>query len=260
MKNIFDLSGKTAVITGGNGGIGLAIAKELVNARCAVSIWGRNADKNENAEKELTSIGGNVQSIVCDVTDRRAVEDAFSQAVEKFGRVDGCIANAGIGGAGRDSFLDRDFDEWKHVLKVNLDSAFHVFQVASQHMATNAKSGITGGRLIAVSSIGALFGVARNEHYGASKIAMNGLIKALGVELARYGITANALLPGYSATEMAEELLANDKFQKAVMLRIPMRRFGKPDDFGGITVYLMSDASSYHTADCIVIDGGYSAC
>jgi len=258
--SIFDLNGKTAVITGGNGGIGLAMARALVNANCNISIWGRNPDKTAGAAEELESLGGNVHSAVCDATDRDAVEEAFKQVLEKFGRIDGCIANAGMGGGGRSSFLDRTVEEWKTMFEINLDSSFHVLQVAARHMAENAKAGQPGGRLIATSSIGALFGAARNEHYGASKMAVNGLIRALGVELARYGITANAILPGYSFTEMTEELLSNEKFDKAVIPRIPMRRYGKPDDFGGIAVYLMSDASAYHTADCFVIDGGYSAC
>ncbi|NKB39075.1 MAG: SDR family NAD(P)-dependent oxidoreductase [Gammaproteobacteria bacterium] len=98
MKNLFDLSGKAAVITGGNGGIGLAIAQALVEAGCAVSIWGRNPEKTKNAEQTLRNLGGKVHAAICDVTDRDAVETAFAEAIEKFGRIDGCIANAGIGG------------------------------------------------------------------------------------------------------------------------------------------------------------------
>ena len=262
MENIFDLTGKSAVITGGNGGnggIGVAISKALVNAGCGVSIWGRNQDKTARAEQELLAMGGRVHSAICDVTDRSAVENAFEQAVEKFGFINGCFANAGIGGADRGSFLDRSFDEWKNMFDVNLDSTFHVLQVAVRHLVANEELKKAGGRLVAVSSIAALFGYAQNEHYGASKTAVNGLIRALGVELGRYGITANAILPGFSDTEMTEDLLENEHFNKAVMPRIPLRRYGEPDDFGGIAVYLMSDASSYHTADCFVIDGGFAA-
>lgn len=257
---LFDLSGKTAVITGGNGGIGLAIARALVDANCAVSIWGRNPGKTEEAAALLQSRGGRIQALICDVTDWDAVASSFSRAVETFGHIDGCFVNAGIGGGGRSSFLDRSFEEWQSMFAVNLDAAFHVLQTAARHMVENAEAGRPGGRLVATSSIGALFGAARNEHYGASKAALNALIRAIAVELARYGITANAILPGYSDTEMTRDLFDNQKFVNAVMPRIPMRRFGKADDFGGIGVYLMSDASAYHTADCFVIDGGYSAC
>lgn len=257
---IFDLSGKTAIITGGNGGIGLAIARALMDAGCTVSIWGRNPDKTKKAAASLGSETSPVHHLSCDVTNRTAAEEAFNQTVKEFGRIDGCFINAGIGGGGRSSFLDRPFAEWKSMFEINLDGAFHVLQLAARHMVDNARAGAPGGRLIATSSIGALFGAARNEHYGASKSGLVGLMRALAVELARYGITANSILPGYTDTEMTEELFANEKFQNAVMPRLPMRRFGKPEDFGGIAVYLMSDASAYHTADTFVIDGGYTAC
>lgn len=260
MNNLFDLSGKSAIVTGGNGGIGLAIAKALINAGCKVSIWGRNADKTARAEEELVALGGEVHSAICDVTDRNAVETSFEQAIDRFGSINGCFANAGIGGGGRASFLDRSFDEWQNMFNLNLNSSYHVLQVTARHLVENTKAGKEkGGRLVAVSSIAALFGYALNEHYGASKAAVNALIKGLGVELGRHSITANAILPGFSKTEMIEELLANEHFDKAVMPRIPLRRYGEPEDFGGIAVYLMSDASRYHTADCFVIDGGFAA-
>jgi len=107
--------------------------------------------------------------------------------------------------------------------------------------------------------IASIFGAARNEHYAATKAAVNALVRALAVELARYRITANAILPGWIRSDMTAGIMANEKFVSNVMPRIPMRRFGEPEDFGGIAVYLASKASSYHTAECFVIDGGYSA-
>jgi NAD(P)-dependent dehydrogenase (short-subunit alcohol dehydrogenase family) len=136
---------------------------------------------------------------------------------------------------------------------------FHALQPIARHMVERASRGDAFGRLVATSSMSTLFGTARNEHYAASKAAVNSVIQALAVEHARYGITANAILPGWVDTEMTEGLQANDKFMAAAVPRIPVRRFAKPEDFGGIAVYLMSTASAYHTADCIVIDGGYSA-
>jgi NAD(P)-dependent dehydrogenase (short-subunit alcohol dehydrogenase family) len=141
----------------------------------------------------------------------------------------------------------------------NLDGVFHVFQAAARHMTERAASGDPFGRLVATSSLASLFGTARNEHYAGTKAAINALVRALGVELARHGVTANAILPGWIRSDMTARVLADDKFVGAVMPRIPMRRFGEPADFGGIAVYLMSRASSYHTADCFVIDGGYTA-
>lgn len=256
---MFDLTGKTAVITGGNGGIGLAMAQALAAANCAVSIWGRNPEKTEKAAATLRAKNARVHHCVCDVTDQAAVSAAFEQTVAEFKRIDGCFINAGMGGGGRGSFLERSFEEWKDMFELNVDSAFHMLQLAARHMVANAEAGEPGGRLVISSSIAALFGAARNEHYGASKTALVGLSRALAVELARYGITVNAILPGYTETDMTGDLFANEKFQKAVMPRLPMRRFGKPEDFGAIAVYLMCDASSYHTADTFVIDGGYSA-
>jgi NAD(P)-dependent dehydrogenase (short-subunit alcohol dehydrogenase family) len=257
--SMFDLSGRVAVITGGNGGIGLGFAQGLVAAGCTVSIWGRNEKKNADALATLTRSGGKAETRVCDVADPAAVKDAMAQVISKYGRVDGCFANAGIGGGGRKAFIDRSEEEWRKMFATNLDGVFHVFQAAARHMTERAAKGDKFGRLVATSSMASLFGTAQNEHYAATKSAINALIRALGVELARYGITANAILPGWIKSEMTQGAFNNDKFVSNVMPRIPMRRFGDPEDFSGIAVYLMSKASSYHTADLFVIDGGYSA-
>jgi hypothetical protein len=257
--SIFDLSGRTAVITGGNGGIGLGIAQALVGAGCNVSIWGRNAEKNKSAAASMAAGPGKVDTSVCDVSDPASVKAAMKATLDHFGRVDGCFANAGIGGGGRRAFIDRTEEEWRKMFATNLDGVFHVFQVAARHMTERAEAGDKFGRLVATSSLASLFGTARNEHYAGTKAALNALCRALGVELARYGVTANAILPGWIKSEMTAGIMANDKFVANVMPRIPARRFGEPSDFGGIAIYLMSKASSYHTADCFVIDGGYTA-
>lgn len=256
---LFDLTGRVAVVTGGNGGIGLGMADALAAAGCAVSIWGRNAEKNAKAATRLRAHGGRFETKICDVSDRKAVEAAFADTLAQFGRVDACFANAGIGGGGRRAFVDRSEDEWRRMFALNLDSVFHLFQIAARHMTERAERGDAFGRLIATSSTASLFGTARNEHYAATKAAINALVRALAVELARYGITANAILPGWIRSEMTAGIMANEKFIGNVMPRIPMRRFGEPEDFGGIAVYLASKASSYHTAETFVIDGGYSA-
>jgi NAD(P)-dependent dehydrogenase (short-subunit alcohol dehydrogenase family) len=256
--NAFDLSKKAAVITGGNSGIGLGMAEALVRAGCAVHIWGRNAARNEEAVGRLRALGGRAEAAACDVSDPKSVEAAFGKALDAFGRVDGCFANAGVGGGGRRSFVERSLEEWRKLLAINLDGAFLTLQAAARHMVDRAGQGDAGGRLVVTSSLASIFGTARNEHYAASKAALNALSQALAVELARHRITANAILPGWIKSDMTEGLLKNEKFVGAVMPRIPMRRFGEPADFGGIAVYLMSDASAYHTGDCFVIDGGYS--
>src|ERR1700674_1911144 len=245
--SIFDLTGRVAVITGSNGGIGLGIAQALAAAGCNVSIWGRNAEKNKSA----------ADTRICDVSDPASVKVAMKATLDTFGRVDGCFANAGIGGGGRHAFIDRTEEQWRTMFATNLDGVFHVFQAAARHMTERATSGDPFGRLVATSSLASLFGTARNEHYAATKAAINALVRALAVELARQGVTANAILPGWIKSDMTAGIMANEKFVANVMPRIPMRRFGEPGDFGGIAVYLMSKASSYHPADCFLIDGGY---
>src|SRR3954467_9334644 len=257
--SIFDLTGRVAVITGGNGGIGLGIAQALAAAGCSVSIWGRNAEKNKSAAATMASLPGKVHTDVCDVSDATSVRSAMAATLERFGRVDGCFANAGIGGGGRRSFIDRTEEEWRKMFATNLDGVFHVFQAAARHMTERAEAGDKFGRLVANSSLPSLFGTARNEHYAGTKAALNALCRALAVELARYDVIENALLPGWIKTDKPPNIMANDKFVANVMPRIPVRRFGEPTDFGGIAVYIMSKASSYHTADCFVIDGGYTA-
>ncbi len=257
--SIFDLNGRVAVITGGNGGIGLGIAQALAAQGCAVSLWGRNADKNKAAVAGITSAGGKADSVICDVSDSASVKAAMAKTLEKFGRVDGCFANAGIGGGGRHSFIERTEEQWRAMFATNLDGVFHAFQAAARHMTERAAAGDRFGRLVATSSLASLYGTARNEHYAATKAAINALVRALGVELARNGVTANAILPGWIKSDMTAGIMANEKFVDNVMPRIPVRRFGEPSDFGGIAVYLMSQASSYHTTDCFVIDGGYTA-
>jgi NAD(P)-dependent dehydrogenase (short-subunit alcohol dehydrogenase family) len=258
MKNHFDLSGKVAVITGGNGGIGLGMAEALVDAGCAVHIWARNAEKNERALKKLRAHGGRAEATVCDVADPKSIAAALSRTLDAFGRIDGCFANAGVGGGGRKSFLERPVEEWRQLLATNLDGAYMTLQAAARHMVERAGRGDAFGRLVVTSSLASVFGTARNEHYAASKAALNALARALAVELARYGITANAILPGWIKSEMTQGIMGNEKFVGAVMPRIPMRRFGEPEDFGGIAVYLMSAASRYHTGDLFLIDGGYA--
>ena len=254
--SIFDLTGRVAIITGGNGGIGLGIAQALAASGCNVSIWGRNAEKNKSAAATMAAGPGKVDTRICDVSDPASVKSAMALTLERFGRVDGCFANAGIGGGGRHAFIDRTEEQWRSVFATNLDGVFHVFQAAARHMTERATAGDAFGRLVATSSLASIFGTARNEHYAATKAAINALVRALAVELARQGVTSNAILPGWIKSDMTAGVMANEKFVANVMPRIPMRRFGEPSDFGGIAVYLMSKASSYHTADCFSLTGG----
>ena len=258
MAGLFDLRGRVAVVTGGNGGIGLGMARGLAEAGCTVSLWGRDEAKTAAAAADLAGSGAAVDAQICDVADARAVGRAFGAVTARFGRVDGVFANAGISGGGRTSFLERGAEEWRQTFAVNLDGVVNVFQAAGRHMAERAAAGDGFGRLVATSSVASILGAARNEHYGATKGALNALVRALAVELARHGVTVNAVLPGWIESDMTAGLLDNPKFVANSLPRIPARRFGRPADFSGIAAYLMSGASDYHTGQTLVIDGGYT--
>lgn len=252
----FDLSGKVALITGGNGGIGLGFADALAQAGADVCIWGTNVDKNAAALDRLKAHGGKAVAFQCDVGDSSAVDETFAKTLDVMGRVDSCFANAGVS-ARNPSFLSITDEEWDRVMKINLDGAFYTLRAAVRHMVERAEAGDPGGRLVGTASLAAISGAARNEHYAATKGALISMIRALAVEYAKQGITANAILPGWIETAMTENLVQWQKFADAVLPRIPMRRWGQPDDFGGMAVYLASDASRYHTGDTMLIDGGY---
>src|SRR5256885_15281637 len=218
--SIFDLTGRTAVITGGNGGIGLGIAQALNAQGCNVSIWGRNADKNKGAAATMSAGPGKVDTQICDVSDPASVKAAMKATLDTFGRVDGCFANAGIGGGGRRAFIDRTEEEWRKMFATNLDGVFHVFRPGAPHRTGRATAGNPFGRLVATSSLASIFGTARAEHYAATKAAINALVRALAVELARHGVTANAILPGWIKSDMTAGVLADEKFVGAVLPRI----------------------------------------
>ena len=252
----FDLSGRVVVITGGNGGIGLGMAEGLVQSGAEVSIWGTNPDKNARALEQLSIHGPKVTALRCDVADEGEVARCFEETLRSHGRVDGCFANAGVGGRGT-RFDQMTAEEWRKIIAVNQDGVFHTFKYAARHMRERAEAGDAFGRLVATASLAAISGQARGEHYAAAKGGLISMIKALAVEYARYGVTAHTLLPGWIETAMTEDTFAWQKFSDNVMPRIPMRRWGQPEDFAGIAVYIMSQASQYHTAETFLIDGGY---
>ncbi len=249
----FDLSGKAALVTGGNGGIGLGMAQAMAEAGANIVIWGTNTEKNEAAKASLAGLGVKVLTSKVDVSQEQQVIDAFGQAVKEMGRVDTVIANAGIG-FGAPSFMELKIETFRKVMAVNVEGAFFTLREAARHMT--GREG--GGSLVGVASLAAIEGAARNQAYGASKGGLISMIKGISVELARYGVRANAILPGWIATDMTEASQASQKFNDNVIGRVPIRRWGQPEDFGGVAVYLASDASRYHTGDQFVIDGGYA--
>jgi len=249
----FDLGGKVALVTGGNGGIGLGMAQAMAEAGANIVIWGTNTEKNDAAKSALAGLGVKVLTSKVDVSQEQQVIDAFGQAVREMGRVDTVIANAGIG-FGAPSFMELKIETFRKVMNVNVEGAFFTLREAARHMV--AREG--GGSMVGVASLAAIEGAARNQAYGASKGALISMIKGISVELARYGVRANAILPGWIATDMTEASQASQKFNDNVIGRVPIRRWGQPEDFAGVAVYLASDASRYHTGDQFIIDGGYA--
>lgn len=250
-----DVSGRGVLVTGGNGGIGLAIASTLAAAGATVAIWGSNPDRNAEAVERAKDAGLVLHAIACDVREEAAVDDAFAETLDAVGSVRACFANAGLDGF-ESRFIDMSLDEWRRVLAVNLDGVFLTLRAAARHMVDHR----LGGSLVVTSSLAAVMGKPRGEHYAASKGAVISLVRSLAVELGRFGIRANALVPGWIETKMFETYTAMPNFTEHVLPRVPARRWGRPEDVAGIALYLVSDASAYHTGDTLVLDGGYSRC
>ena len=257
MYTPFDLSGRAVVVTGGNGGIGYGMARALLAAGARVAIWGSNAAKTDAACSRLAAECGDatrVHGFSCDVGDEAQVMSTFDASVAALGGVvHACFANAGVSSNGT-LLTDMTLDEFRRVQRINVEGVFLTFRAAARHMAEHGQ----GGSLVATASTAALEGAARNSHYGASKGAVTSFVRALAVELARHRIRVNSVLPGWITSDMTARSFGNEKFAAAVLPRIPARRWGDMDDFGGIAVFLASDASSYATGEQFVIDGGYT--
>lgn len=250
----FDLSKKVALVTGGNRGIGFGFAQALYEAGAAVAIWGSNDRRNHEAVEKLGSVA---RAWTVDVADEKQVARAMTDVANHFGRIDAVFANAGIGG-GAKSFAEFPTETYRRVLSVNLDGVFFTLREAAKHMVERANAGDPGGSLVGIASLAAIEGAPRNEAYAATKGAVVSMMKSIAVEHARYGVRANSILPGWIATDMTQAAQDNPAFAEKVIPRVPMRRWGEPKDFGGVAVYLASDASTYHSGDSFVIDGGYS--
>ena len=247
----FNLKGKVALVTGGNGGIGLAYAKGLVKAGAKVAIWGRNTSKNTTAVETLKSLGGDAKDFVCDITDANQVDTAFKATMKHFGQVDICFANAGGGGPA--GMLHSLSDEkWKSLLDLNLNSVVYTYRkVITQLLERKAP-----GKLIVTSSVAGLVGTGFSAGYGTTKAAVLGLTRALAVELGRNGIQVNAILPGFIETEMTADAPA--QFKEAMTRRNVARKYGTLAQMEGIAVFLASSASDFMTGQNIVLDGGYT--
>lgn len=248
-----DLEGLVAVVTGGNGGIGLGMATALAEAGADIVVWGRDEAKNEAAAEQLATTGRRVAAFRCDVADEQDVVAAFAASVEAMGRVDSLFANAGVGGSGA-AFADTSLAEWRRVTAVNLDGVFLCFREAARHMVERGE----GGSLVAVSSTSAIHGAPRNQAYAAAKTGLLGMVRGLAVELARHSIRVNSLLPGWTITDLAKGGYENDTFRNATVRRTPVRRWADPSEMGPAAVFLADPKVMFHTGDSVVVDGGYT--
>lgn len=250
------LSGLTAVVTGGNGGIGLGLAEGLLRAGASVAVWGRNAAKNAAAATLLAQLG-DVIAVACDVTDEADVAAAMATTIERFGQVDSMFANAGIPGTSV-SFTDLTLDEWRSVFAMNVEGVFLCFRETARHLIARDSP----GSLVGVSSIAAEYGVPRKAHYGASKLTVISIVRSVAVELASHRIRCNALSPGWVATDLVLDGFDNagkpDRFSQAVVGRTPVRRWGDAADMAAAAVFLARPDLPFHTGDVLTVDGGYT--
>jgi NAD(P)-dependent dehydrogenase (short-subunit alcohol dehydrogenase family) len=247
-----DLTGQVAVVTGGNGGIGLGFARGCAGAGAAIAVWARNAEKSAAAVDELRGLGVDAIAVTCDVSDEGSVAAAREETIDRLGRIDICVANAGTTGLGR--IEDLSLAEWRRVMAINLDGAFLTIRECARAMIAGGQ----GGAIVGISSVSAVHGAAANPHYGASKTALLGLVRAAAVGLARHGIRVNAVLPGWTRTDLAAGGYENDRFREITTARTPVRRWATPDDYETLAAYLCDKALVWHTGDTVVADGGYS--
>jgi 2-deoxy-D-gluconate 3-dehydrogenase len=252
MANLFDLKGKVAAVTGGNGGIGLGMAKGMAAAGASVVVVGRNKAKSEKAIKELQALGGKAEFIEFDALDEKSCKDAIDGAAQKFGRLDILVNNAGT--TVRKQPQDLTTADWNLVMTTNLTSAFQCSQAAYPHMKK-----LGAGKIINIGSMMTLFGAPYAAPYAASKGGIVQMTRAMATAWAKDNIQVNSILPGWIDTDLTRQ--AREQVQglnERVLARTPAQRWGKPDDFAGIAVFLASPASDFVSGTAIPIDGGYS--
>jgi 2-dehydro-3-deoxy-D-gluconate 5-dehydrogenase len=253
MTRAFDLTGKVAIVTGGNGGIGLGMARGLAEAGASTLIAARNADKSAAALATLQALSLNVGSVEVDVLDQESIARMVGAAVERFGRLDILIANAGTNV--RKPPESYSAAEWSTVLDINLRGTFWCAQAAYPHMKQAG-----GGKIITIGSMTSIFGASFAAPYSASKGGTVQLTKALASAWAKDNIQVNSVLPGWIDTELTERARSEvSGLHERVVARTPLGRWGKPEDLAGIAVFLASSASDFVTGTAIPVDGGYSA-
>lgn len=248
----FNLNGKVAFVTGGNGGIGLGMAKGLAQAGATVVIAGRNKDKAALALTALRGFGVEVDFVKLDVLNEASCRQAIAQTAERFGRLDILINNAGT--TVRKQPQDLKAQEWHQVLDTNLTSALLCSQAAYPHMVRGG-----GGKIINTGSMMSIFASAYAVAYAASKGGIVQMARSLAVAWAKDNIQVNTILPGWIDTDLTRQAREQvPGLNENVLARTPAKRWGNPDDFAGIAVFLASPASDFVTGAAIPVDGGFS--
>jgi 2-deoxy-D-gluconate 3-dehydrogenase len=249
LSTIFDLAGRAALVTGGNGGIGLGMAQGLAQAGAALAIAGRDAGKNAAA---LNQLGGEAFALECELTDEQGCRAMVDEAARRLGRLDILVNNAGINI--RKAPQDYALEEWRDVLDTNLTSAFVAAQAAYPHMK---RAG--GGKIVNIGSMMSIFGASFVAPYAASKGGIVQLTKSTAVAWARDNIQVNAVLPGWIDTDLTQNARREvPGLHDSVLRRTPAGRWGGIDDMAGVAVFLASRASDFVTGAVIPVDGGYS--
>ncbi|WP_060978190.1 MULTISPECIES: SDR family oxidoreductase [Pseudomonadota] len=250
-ENLFDLTGKVALVTGANSGIGFGFAEGLARAGSDIVLWGRRADANARAMEKLRALGVRVHADSIDVTDEAAIVAGVESAIRIMGRIDTVVANAGI--ASQKPFIEMDADTYHQLINVNQHGVVFTLREVARHMVERG-----GGGSMIVCGSGSIFqGVPTMTHYGAAKGALAALAKGIAAELGPYGIRCNVIAPGFIITEMTmADPAVGSMIADMVAAKAPLGRAGNPDDLWGAAVYLASDLSRYHTGDTLVIDGG----
>ena len=250
--SLFDLRGKVAIVTGGNGGIGLGMARGLASAGARVAVAARNSEKSNSAARELKALGTDAIAIDVDVTEEASVNAMVAEAAGRWGRLDILVNNAGINI--RKPADELALDEWRRVIDTNLTSAFLCSRGAYPEMK---RAG--GGKIITVGSMLSIFGASFAPVYGASKGGVVQLTKSLAVAWAKDNIQVNAVLPGWIDTDLTRRARKDvPGLEERVLARTPAGRWGNIDDCAGIAVFLASSASDFLTGTAIPLDGGWS--
>jgi 2-dehydro-3-deoxy-D-gluconate 5-dehydrogenase len=249
----FDLTGRVALVTGGNGGIGLGMARGLAQAGAAIAVAGRNLEKSQAAAAELGAKGVKTAVITVDVTDEMSCRKMVDTTMAQLGRLDILINNAGINI--RKQPQDYTLAEWRLVIESNLSSAFICSHAAYPHMKSAG-----AGKIINIGSMMSIFGASFAPAYAASKGGIVQMSRALATAWAKDNIQVNAVLPGWIDTDLTKRARAEvSGLNSMVLMRTPARRWGTPDDMSGIAVFLASPASDFVTGTAIPVDGGYAA-